>query len=355
MEKRTHILITGGGTLGPAVPLLAIVDEWRSRDDDLRVSWIGTPNGPEKSFISEKDIPFFSLPSAKLSRNAIWQWPFMIPIFIFSCAKAYFLLRNLRPDFIFSAGGYVSVPVIWIGKLLNIPSWVHQLDVKPGLANKLMAPFASRISVTWKKTASAFPRKKTYVVGGIERPGIRGGDGNKFLKRKGLEINNPTILVMGGGTGSESINNAILAILPDIINSINVIHITGIGKNDHIKEDNYFAKDLFVDEMPDVYASADIVISRAGMGTILELAVLRKPTILIPIPNSHQELNAKALEDFNAAIVIHNLKPQILKQEILHLIDNGAQRRSLEKNISKILDFNAEEIIVDESIKILSS
>ncbi|MBU0614344.1 UDP-N-acetylglucosamine--N-acetylmuramyl-(pentapeptide) pyrophosphoryl-undecaprenol N-acetylglucosamine transferase [Patescibacteria group bacterium] len=353
MEKRLKILMTGGGTLGPVTPLLAVAKEWQKKDSKASILWIGTPGGPEQALVGQAGYPFYELVSAKLDRHAFWKLPFMAFVFAHSLVRAYFLLRNLKPNLIFSAGGYVSVPVVVVGKFMGIPSWVHQLDVKPGLANKIMAPFASRISTTWKKSAIAFPKKKTIVVGGIERQGIRTGDGNAFLQKYGLDCKNPTVLVMGGGTGAKAINDALIAVMPDLAGEMNIIHLTGEGKNEKVDHQNYLAKELLTSEMGDAYAAADIVIARAGMGTILEVIALCKPTILIPISGSHQELNAKALEDLQAAVVIKELTPQVLKQEIERLVKSGPLRRSLEKNIKLVLPLGAEKEIVKYSEELI--
>jgi UDP-N-acetylglucosamine--N-acetylmuramyl-(pentapeptide) pyrophosphoryl-undecaprenol N-acetylglucosamine transferase len=257
---------------------------------------------------------------------------------------------------IFTAGGYVSVPLVIVGRLMKIPAWVHQLDVRPGLANKLMAPFAKRVSVTWERTAKYFSAKKTIVVGGMERSGLRIGDGNALLQSLGMSPACPTILVMGGGTGARTINETIRAIIPELP-EVNVIHLTGKGKNSGVgapgAHHHYFATEFFTHEMGDAYAAADVVVARAGMGTILEVAALGKPTIFIPIENSDQLANAKMLYNLNAAIIIDHLTPQLLRQEIDRLLKDGLLRRRLSQNISNIFPFGAEERIVEEARKII--
>ena len=139
MNESPRILLTGGGTLGPVTPLLAVAEVWREQDTDVEFSWIGTRKGPERALVETYRIPFFSLPAPKLSRHQKWKWPF-IPLFMFwSLYRAWRLLRDIEPDVVMSAGGYVSVPAVIMARLMGMYVWVHQLDRVPGLANRIMA------------------------------------------------------------------------------------------------------------------------------------------------------------------------------------------------------------------------
>ncbi|MFH1632189.1 MAG: UDP-N-acetylglucosamine--N-acetylmuramyl-(pentapeptide) pyrophosphoryl-undecaprenol N-acetylglucosamine transferase [bacterium] len=352
MEKKTHILMTGGGTLGPVTPLFGIVSEWQKVEEGVKVSWIGTPSGPEKSLVEDKGIAFYPLLAPKLDRHKWWAWVTIGPLMVASCIRAFVLLKSIKPDIVFTAGGYVSVPVVWMAKLLRIPSWVHQLDVKPGIANRLMAPFAQRVSVTWEGSAKAFPARKTIVVGGLVRDGIAKGDRNRLMHLLDLDPAKPTVLVIGGGTGASTVNLAMEAIADDLLATMNVIHVTGKGKMiDLLKEKGrgYAAIEFLSTEMNDAYAAADVVVARAGMGTITELAELGKPSVILPIPDSHQLENAHALEDRGAAEIIWKMNPQILKQVIVNLINDHNRRNELGKGIGGIYSLNAAEKIVSES------
>ncbi|MFA6131240.1 MAG: UDP-N-acetylglucosamine--N-acetylmuramyl-(pentapeptide) pyrophosphoryl-undecaprenol N-acetylglucosamine transferase [Patescibacteria group bacterium] len=355
-NNTSHILLSGGGTLGPVTPLLAIVEAWKQKEPGTRFTWIGTPDGPEEEILESLRLPFLTLASAKLDRRRWWLWPWMVVVFFWSLARAWYLLKNLKPDLIFTAGGYVSVPLVIVGYFMGIPAWVHQLDREPGLANRLMAPFAKKISVTWEVSQKYFPKTKTIVVGGMERPGLRVGDGNGFLQSLGLSPTFPTLFVLGGGTGARAINEAIEAILPDLT-GVNVIHLTGKGKQDHkvVKKENYFSSEFFTHEMGNAYAASDVVISRAGMGTILELAVLKKPTILIPIQNTDQMANAKMLGDRSAALIISPLSPQVLFETIERVLGDHILRRRLAENIGNLFPFGGELKVVEEARKMIIS
>ncbi len=349
MDNKTKVLLTGGGTLGPVTPLLALAEVWNRRDPLVEFHWIGTPKGPEQELIEKEGIQFLALSTPKLDRHRIWQWPFILPHLIFSCFKAYKMLQKIKPDIIFTAGGYVSIPVFWMAWFLGIPTWVHQLDVTPGMANKLMAPFARRVSVTWEDSASGFSEDKVLIVGGIARSKLERGSAVSFEQKYKLDDSKPTLFVTGGGTGAQVLNEAMEVIGRDLVKTMNVVHLTGKGKMiERLKEiPGYIIEEFFTDDMPDAFNAADVVVSRAGMGTILALITLKKPTILIPIANSHQEENARVLKERNAIVTVKNFSPQLLKQEIEKLMNNPDLRKKLSKRIEKALTMDATEKIIN--------
>ncbi len=354
-----HILFTGGGTLGPVTPLLAVAAEWRKHEGDVRFSWIGTPHGPERSLIEGAKIPFFSLSAPKFDRSRKWTLPFVPFFFLISFIKSWNRLKELQPSLVMSAGAYVSLPIVIAAWMRRIPVWIHQLDVAPGLANKLMAPFATHISVAWSQSADAFPKKKTTVVGGMARLALTFGNRSTAYQRYSLRSHLPTVLVIGGGTGATSINHAMTIIAEELLQKVNVIHLTGQGKmlpdlqKLHEAERGYVALEFLQEGMADAFAAADIVVCRAGMGTIAELALLGKPAILVPRVATDQEANATALQNLGAANVIREITPQILLQEIQKLLHHPEDRQALARNICAIFPLNAEERIVEGAMGIL--
>jgi UDP-N-acetylglucosamine--N-acetylmuramyl-(pentapeptide) pyrophosphoryl-undecaprenol N-acetylglucosamine transferase len=349
--------MTGGGTLGPVTPLLAVAAEWRKRDPEVKISWVGTKSGPEKVLIESAKIDFYPLVAPKFDRTRFWKLPAVPFLLLWSCFQAMQLLGSLKPDLVMSAGAYVSVPVVWMARLRGIPVWVHQLDVVPGLANKLMATVATKISVTWSESLPSFPAKKTEVVGAMARKFVKVGEQQMARERYGFATDKPTVLVMGGGTGAAKINEMMAIIAPELLKRANVLHLTGKGKmlGSLIEVGgNYVAVEFLNEGMADAYAVADIVIARAGMGTIAELAALGKPTILIPILGSHQEANAKALVDRKAAEVVEYLTPQTLMQAIERLLEDQTRREELAHNIRGIFALNADERIVHGCVALLT-
>lgn len=344
--------------MGPVTPLLAVAAEWRKRDPEVKVTWVGTKTGPEKVLVESAKIEFHSLVAPKFDRTRPWKLP-LVPFFLlFSCVRAFQMLGNIQPDIVMTAGAYVSVPIVWMARLRGIPVWVHQLDVVPGLANKLMAKVATKISVTWSESLPAFPEKKTEVVGAMARKFVKVGERQMARERYAFSADKPTVLVMGGGTGAAKINEMMSVLAPDLLKKANVLHITGKGKMlSSLTQagENYVAVEFLNEGMADAYAVADVVVARAGMGTIAELAALGKPTVLIPILNSHQEANAQALAGRSAAEVVTYLTPQTLMQAIIRLLDDQQHREELSHNIRGIFALNADERIVHGCVALLTS
>ncbi len=347
-----NILLTGGGTLGPVTPLLGLVEAWKQADVNTKFFWIGTPTGPERALVERLRIPFFELDAPKFDRTRFWTWPLIPFKAISSLIKSWNYLEELQPDLVFSAGGYVSVPVIWMAAIKKIPTWIHQLDVEPLLANKLMAPLATKISVTWEQSMKDWPLSKTVLVGGLLREGIRRGSREWFVREKGLDATKPTLLVIGGGTGAQSINSAMENIADELLQEMNVIHLTGVGKMVEIltkKGKGYQVFEMLDVDLPHAYASADLVVARAGMGTITELVALGKPMILLPIPNSGQIANADVLSSIGAAQVLISPTPQILSQAIKHLMRDTTARQKLSMLARRAFQTNAASQIVREA------
>ncbi len=352
-----HILFTGGGTLGPVTPLLAVAETWRRREPSTKFSWIGTPSGPERLLIEGSKIDFYSLSAPKLDRHRWWRLPVLPLHFAWATVRSIWLLRRLRPSLVFTAGAYVSLPVVLAAKVWRIPVWVHQLDVVPGVANRLMAPLAKVVSVTWAESAELLRRKRAIVVGAMVRKGITVGTAEIGRDRYGFESTKPTLLVIGGGTGAVSLNQAMATIGSELAKKLNVIHLTGKGKMLAALQQiapNYIALEFLGDGLADAYAVADVVVARAGMGTIAELAALGKATLLVPLPDTYQTANASALQSREAAEVVTMLTPQTLAQAIDHLLVNPARREALAHNIRSIFPLNADERIVHEASALMA-
>lgn len=346
------ILLTGGGTLGPVTPLLAVVEAWRRREGDATFAWIGTHHGPERLLVERAKIPFTALAAPKLDRTRPWKLPFVPLFFSISLLRSILLLRAMKPRAVISAGAYVSVPIAWAAWVMRIPVYIHQLDVDPGMANRLMAWCAKRITVTWPQSAAAFPAKKTLVVGAMTRSVMRLGEASLAKDRYGFPAHKPLILVIGGGTGAASMNESIRTLVPELTKHASVVHLTGRGKMpaNLPNHEHYVALEFLDEGLADVYAGADLVIARAGMGTIAELAVLGKASILLPIPHSHQESNAQAVAEKEAAEVLVGPTPQVLLQAIMKLLKDEERRQLLYGNIRGLWPLNADERLVHEII-----
>lgn len=357
-NQKNRILFAGGGTGGSVSPLLGVVDFFRSTDkrQEYDFFWIGTANGPEKSMVEREGIKFIPIMSGKLRRYFSWR-NFIDPFKVFvGFSQSFFVLSKIKPDIILSAGGFVGVPVVWAGRILKIPVIIHQQDVRPGLANKLMAPCARVITVAFEKSVNDYGSKAIWIGNPVRRQMTRN---NSVSERAWQKDKNeaPLVLVVGGSTGAEKLNLLIKDSVAEIAEFARIIHITGQGKDLGIKHDNYQAFEfLNVEKMSQALKAADIVISRSGLNLLTELAYLAKPAIVIPISNSHQEENAKILADNKAALVLseRNLKPMEFAQEIKNLISNKSLQRELSENIGRVMKKGAGETLAKIIIKNLS-
>jgi len=374
------IILSGGGTGGSVTPLLAITERLQAlhrhtQSECIDFLWLGTKNGIENKMVQNANIRFRPIFSGKFRRYFSLK-NFTDLLFIkLGFFQSVWIIFKFKPDMILTAGGFVAVPVVWAGWLLKIPILVHQQDVQVGLANKLMAPFATIISCSLKESVKNFnKKKKVYFTGNAIRDKIFSpktppqpsppsntasarqiGGGRQ---RGGLELKNnlPTLLILGGGTGSKAVNTIIVQALPKLVKFCNVIHLTGENKKIECgmisKYPNYH-QFQFIPNIEEVFAIADIVITRAGMGVLSELSVLGKPTIIIPIPNSHQELNANYFTDRKAALALaqNNLTLDILSDNVKKLLSDANKLQELSKNIKKIMPADGAEKIAEIILK----
>lgn len=349
-------MFTGGGTLGPVTPLLALAEVWKKADPSVRFVWIGTERGPERALVEDQGIFFHTIPTVRLPRYLSVEW-LLLPIrFVMAFVETCRILSIENPSLIASASGYVSVLPVIIGRLKGIPSWIHQQDVAPVLANRVMAPFVSSVTVAWPESVKDFPAKKTALVGNPVRPSVLAGKKERALKEFGFE-SRQTILVLGGGGGSAWINEQMSKIGGDLVSKANVIHITGPGKKlpelDRIGK-AYRAVELMTKELPDAFALADIVVARAGMGTITELVALKKASVIIALPNSPQLLNADEVRKASAGIVLEQEKTtaEDLKNVLLKLAGDPAERARLGKNMGGLFDTDVAGKLVERLEKL---
>lgn len=337
------ILLVGGGTLGPVTPLIAIGESSKERSDIGILGFIGTAHGPERALTASLGIPFFSVCAGKWRRY--WDLRnFLAPfITLLGIAQAYGLLAKLKPDVVVSGGSFVGVPVIIAARLLGVKTVVHQQDVLPSLANKIVARWVDTITVTFPETAVAFPKEKTVVTGNPVRPSILRGNREQAIHHFDLEQNLPTLFVFGGGAGAHALNELIEHALPKLVEFCQIMHATGRGKLQTTNykpqtKNRYHPIEIFAETMADVYAVADLVLARAGIGTITELAALGKPAIIVPIPHSHQEKNSERLARTHAAEVCaqRDLTPDRLVELVRELMQNKERRDALGSSIRSV-------------------
>jgi UDP-N-acetylglucosamine--N-acetylmuramyl-(pentapeptide) pyrophosphoryl-undecaprenol N-acetylglucosamine transferase len=295
-ERAFRLLLAGGGSGGSSTPLLAVADEVQRLRPSAELLYVGTSTGPERRLAERSGIPYAAVQAGKLRRYLDWQNvldPFRVLVGI---GQALLIIRRFRPDVGFGAGGFAAVPPLLACRLLGVPLAIHQQDVIPGLANRILAPFSSRITVSLEGSLHHFPRRKTAYTGNPVRPAVLGADRAVALTSLQLEPDLPTVLVTGGGTGALALNQVIADAAPHLVEFCQVLHVTGRGRKVETPDlgPRYRVYEFLVDEMPLALAAADLVVSRAGLATLTELAALNKPSIIVPMPDSHQEANARA-------------------------------------------------------------
>ncbi|MCD6047402.1 MAG: undecaprenyldiphospho-muramoylpentapeptide beta-N-acetylglucosaminyltransferase [Gammaproteobacteria bacterium] len=282
--KPRHIFFTGGGSAGHVTPNIALIKQAQKMGD--QVSYVGSEQGIERQLIEPLNIPYYAVDSGKLARQLTLKnllSPFKI---LHGIWQSYFLCRKLKPDVVFSKGGFVAVPIV-IGAWLNhIPVIVHESDMTPGLANKLCYPFAEKVGVSFLNSQQFFKNKDKVVWTGtpIRQEMLEGNaaHGKTFLN---FSDEKPILLIYGGGLGSVVINQAVRGVLPELLKQFNIVHCCGKGKIDAAFSDvvGYRQFEYLNQELPDVMAAADVVISRAGANSVFELLALHKPHLLIPL------------------------------------------------------------------------
>lgn len=278
-----RIVLTGGGTAGHVTPNIALLPKLRELGYD--VHYIGSYNGIEKTLIESCNVPYYGISSGKLRRYfdlKNFSDPFKV---LKGFSEASKLLKKLKPDVVFSKGGFVSVPVVIAAKKHKIPVIIHESDMTPGLANKLSIPAASKVCCNFPETIEHLPKGKAVLTGSPIREELLTGSREKALKFTGLSGKKPALLIIGGSLGSVVVNEAVRSVLPELLKRFEIIHLCGKGKLDETLTamNGYVQYEYISDELKDLFALSDIVISRAGANSICEFLALRKPALLVPL------------------------------------------------------------------------
>ena len=323
-----RIILTGGGTAGHVTPNIALLPALKERGFDIQ--YIGSYDGIEKKLIEELSIPYHGIASGKLRRYfdlKNFSDPFRVARGYFQARK---LLKQLKPDIVFSKGGFVTVPVVQAAKGLHIPVIIHESDLTPGLANRLAIPAATKVCCNFPETIPFLPEGKAVLTGCPIRQELRQGNKLAGLKFCGFTAAKPVLLIIGGSLGSVAVNRAVRSILPKLLDTFQVVHLCGKGNVDEAwnHTPGYIQFEYIKQELADLFAMADVVVSRAGANAICELLELRKPNLLIPLSaaasRGDQILNAKSFEKqgFSKVIQEENLTDEALLNGILSLYEN---------------------------------
>lgn len=325
--KAKRILFTGGGTAGHVIVNMALIPYYQK--DGWEIDYIGSHNGIERDLIETlKGVTYHPISTGKLRRyisKENLKDPFKV---LKGTFEAYRIIGKRKPSVIFSKGGFVSVPVVAAAKLRRVPTIIHESDYTPGLANKLSIPFAEKILATFPETLEYLPKEKSEHVGAVIREELFKGNKEKGLQFAGLTKEKPVLLIMGGSGGSQKINETVRNSLSELLSIFQIIHICGKGKVDeNIKEKGYVQFEYVHDELKDVFAATDFVLSRAGSNAIFEFLALRIPMLLIPLSRAasrgDQIVNAESFKKKQYANVLEeeDLTNERLVKELRRLKD----------------------------------
>ncbi|WP_010292472.1 undecaprenyldiphospho-muramoylpentapeptide beta-N-acetylglucosaminyltransferase [Clostridium senegalense] len=321
------IILTGGGTAGHVTPNIALIPKLKELGYDI--GYIGTKEGIERRLIEAENIKYHIISSGKLRRYfdlKNFSDPFKVIKGIFDAKK---ILKQEKPNIIFSKGGFVSVPVVLAAKMRKIPVIIHEADMTPGLANKISMPYCSKICVTFKEALNHIDKSKGVLTGLPIREEILNGSKIEGKRICGFKDEKPIILIIGGSLGSKFINDSIRANLDELLKDFNLVHVCGKGNVDNtIKKEGYVQFEYVKEELPHLMKISSLVISRAGANVIFEILALKKPNLLIPLSarasRGDQILNARSFEKDGYSMVLEEEESnsKILLEKIKELNRN---------------------------------
>lgn len=372
------ILFTGGGTAGHIFPIIAVAREIKKKylREDLQFFYLGPKDGFSEILLSQEGIKVKTILAGKIRRYFGFKSFFQNIFDVFKAPVGFFqaLFYNfvISPDLIFSKGGYGSIPVVFSSWLLLTPIFLHESDVSPGLANRWLSRFSLEIFVSFPiEKTGYFPPKKMLSVGNPVRLELFEGEKEKAEESFKLTEGKPVLLILGGSQGSQRINDVLMAILPELLENFELIHQVGVKNfkeieaevraiiDKKLQERYHLFPFLKEEELKQAYGAADLIISRAGSGSIFEIAALGKPSILIPLPESaqgHQLKNAYTYAENGASLVIEetNLTPHFFLERIKHLFSRPQKLKEMAEKSRAFSKPQAAKIIAEYIIEYLS-
>ncbi len=352
------VLLTGGGSAGHVTPNIALIPYFQKNNFDI--IYLGSKEGIEKKLITDIGIKYYEISTGKLRRYFSLK-NFTDP---FKVIKGFYeasnIIKDEKPNVIFSKGGFVSVPVVVAGYFNKIPIILHESDITPGLANKICIPFSKKVCVTFEECYEKIGKNKAVITGSPLRDELRNGSrllGGEFCKFKDKK---PVLLLMGGSLGSLKLNKLLRDSLEDILKKFNVVHLCGKGNLDNNlnKQEGYRQFEYLNEELPDIMALADVIVSRAGSNSIFEILALKKPNLLIPLSKSasrgDQILNAKSFEKkgYSTVLLEEDITEDKFTSSINEIYNNrdfyiqNMSQASADEGIKNILN------VINESLEV---
>lgn len=327
------IVMTGGGTSGHVTPNIALIPELKALG--YHIEYIGSKNGMEKQLIEAEGIPYHAISTGKLRRYFSMKNFSDIFRVMGGFTQSLSLMRKIKPDLVFSKGGFVSCSVVWAAWLCRVPVVIHESDITPGLTNKLSMPFAQKVCYTFPESGKHIPQQKAVLTGIPIRKALL--EGNKATGRMicGFDDTKPVLLVIGGSQGAVRINETVRKGLGRLLKDFNICHICGKGNIDEQYQNvkGYKQFEYIRDELPHLFALSDIIVSRAGATTLFEILALKKPNLLIPLSRQasrgDQILNAESFkkQGFSMVLPEEELTPDNLVKRVKELYENRQEYR----------------------------
>ena len=322
------IVLTGGGTAGHVTPNIALLPALQAAG--YEIAYVGSYEGIEKKLIADFNIPYTGISTGKFRRYLDpknFSDPFRV---MKGFVEARNYLKNYQPDVVFSKGGFVSVPVVRAAASLHIPCIIHESDMTPGLANKLCIPVAEKVCCNFPETMKNIPADKAVLTGSPIRAELAQGSRLAGLNMCGFTANKPVIMVIGGSLGAANVNKAVRDALPKLLEDFQVVHLCGKDKIDNLllNTPGYKQFEYIKAELKDIFAMADVVISRAGANAICEISALKKPNLLIPLSanasRGDQILNARSFErqGYSKVLEEESVNAQTLQSAIREVYEN---------------------------------
>lgn len=308
-----RIMITGGGTGGHTSPALAVIEELQERDPKLILQWVGRSGGIEERICEQRSIPFRPVPVEGWPRGRSLKKVRAAAKLGFGAVKSWGLLKRFKPQLVFGVGGYVSLPLMLVAQRMEIPTVIHEQNQLLGMANRMLAPKAAKVFLSFPDTKGEYPQERAQVVGNPVRPAfLNPPSADEAKAALDLDPAVPVVLITGGSQGARTINEALTAILPDLEkDEMQLLWMTGKSGAEAARAaaKGYDAVRVhpFIDDMATACAAADLMVCRAGASSTAEIAAMGKPSILVPYPHAtdnHQEQNARAFEERGAAVVL---------------------------------------------------
>lgn len=323
------IIMTGGGTAGHVTPNIALMPALKEAGFDIE--YIGSINGMEKGLIEATGTPYHGISSGKLRRYFDWK-NFSDPFRVLKgYGQAVSLMKKIKPDVVFSKGGFVSVPIVLAAKHCHIPAIIHESDITPGLANKIAIKGAKKVCCNFPETMKYLPADKAVLTGSPIRRELFSGNAENAIRLCNFKDHSkPVLLIIGGSLGSKIVNEAVRKVLPELLEKFYVIHLCGKGNLDNSLSGTigYAQFEYASSELTDMFALADMAISRAGANSICELLALHKPNILIPLSaaasRGDQVLNANSFkkQGFSYVLEEEHLTAESLLKAVQEVYDN---------------------------------